>query len=571
MPAPSSDEREKVGPAGAEPAGAYRRLEREQTRPAEIRDHSAAWERLQPVAATNGTLRERIEQFAATKRITLDALEELGTRVEVRGKGPEIWLAWASAALRGDQRIVSALKFRNIGDGRRETVKPSTFLQPPIIGSRESLDWFACEGETDAARMFGLVGDVAAIVALPAGALTFKREWAAMIPRGATVYLCHDADEAGDKGARKAADILGGNTLRIRPPVEGGDWCEWLGGRAEFVELVQAARAGSREYTFAPLDGFLAHEFPCAEPLLGKDGEIFLAVGSLLLVYGAEGSGKSTLTVDAIVHLAAGRDWLGIPVPRPVRVLVIENEGPPFLFQQKLAEKASSWAGPSWQENVFVFQGPWGEFSFANSRARLALAAYCETNRIDVVAANPTLGLGVAGSGRPDETQQFVSWLVECGLKNTRAFWLLHHENKAGQISGDWGRHPDTKVQLQADANRPRTKLVWEKTRWATLPTDERPKACLLEWLTETKGYNVLPLEASGASDDELRTRIDEFLAEHPWSSTTTVETSVKGTATRIRALLDGGRYDSVKGPRGATLWHFAFDPVGRSDDGVTG
>ena len=47
---------------------------------------------------------------------------------------------------------------------------------------------------------------------LPAGARTFRREWAALIPRGATVALCHDADEHGDDGADRAARIIGGRT-----------------------------------------------------------------------------------------------------------------------------------------------------------------------------------------------------------------------------------------------------------------------------------------------------------------------------------------------------------------------
>ena len=159
-----------------------------------------------------------------------------------------------------------------------------------------------------------------------------------------------------------------------------------------------------------------------------------------------------------IAHLAAGVDWLGIPVPRPVPICIIENERPADLFQRKLEAKIASWGGPAFTDNVSAFAGPWGEFSFADAEAREALVAFCEEHAIDVVMANPTLGLGVAASGRPDETQAFVDWLVECGLKSERAFWLLHHENKAGQISGDWGRHPDTKVQLQQDGNQQRTK-----------------------------------------------------------------------------------------------------------------
>jgi hypothetical protein len=531
----------------------YEQLEREAKKPKRVTDHRDAWERLTPLSGVNGTSRTRVEAFCAAKRFSLEGLLALDTRVKIDAHGG-VELAWAYRSPTG---AVTAVKFRPLGDKRRYALEPSTFLQPLVIGRRDSLDWFVAEGETDAARLFDLVGDVAAVLVLPAGALTFKREWSASIPRGARVFLAHDADDAGDQGADKAARILGGRTVRLRPPVEGGDWCDWPGDRDEFVALTLETQAQQRAYEFTPMSEFLTHPFPDAEPLLGSRGEVLLAVGSLLLVYGAEGSGKSTWTVDGVAHMAADRDWLGVTVPRPVRFCLIENEGPPSLFQAKLAAKAASWDEPAdWQDNVFVFRGPWGEFSFADPVARDALNEFCDEHEIDVVGANPTLGLGVAGSGRPDETQQFVDWLVECGLKSTRAFWLLHHENKAGQISGDWGRHPDTKVQLQRDGNQTRTKLIWEKTRWATLPSETIPKACLLEWIVETQGYTVTELDVVGASDAELRQRLDEFLKAHPLSSTTAVCEGVKGTNRRIQVLLaEHEKYDCVPGARGAKLW----------------
>jgi hypothetical protein len=210
-----------------------------------------------------------------------------------------------------------------------------------------------------------------------------------------------------------------------------------------------------------------------------------------------------------------------------------------------------------------VFKGPWDEFTFADPEARAALTEFCDQHQVDVVTANPTLGLGVAVSGRPDETQAFVDWLVECGLKRDRAFRLLHHENKAGQISGDWGRHPDTKVSLRQHGNQQRTKLDWAKTRWATLPTDVTAKTCLLEWVIETQGYNVLELDSVGANDTELVQRIVTYLTEHPWAPTRAVYDRVKGDKTRIRKLLDGDRFDRVAGSRGAILWNLTAD---RSD-----
>jgi hypothetical protein len=549
--------------AWTEVASTYEQLEQKAGRPKRVTDHRDAWERLTPLLGVNGTTRERVEAFCAGKRISLEALLALETRVKVDAHGG-VELAWAYRA--GD--AVTAVKYRPLDSGKkRYAAAPSTFLQPLVVGRRDALDWFVAEGETDGARLFDLVGDVAAVLVLPAGALTFKREWAAAIPRGARVFLCHDADDAGDQGADKVARILGGRTVRLRPPVEGGDWCDWPGSRDEFVALARETQAQERTYEFAPMSGFLEHRFPEAEPLLGEAGEVLVAVGTLLLVYGAEGSGKSTWSVDGVAHMAAGRAWLGVSVPRPVRFCLIENEGPPALFQAKLAAKASSWDEPAaWQDNVFVFRGPWGEFTFADATARDALNEFCDEHAVDVVVANPTLGLGVAGSGRPDETQLFVDWLVECGLKSSRAFWLLHHENKSGQISGDWGRHPDTKVQLQRDGNQTRTRLIWEKTRWATLPSETIPKACLLEWVIEGQGYTVTELDTVGASDSELESRLVGFLTEHPWSSTRTIYDGVSGTNERIRELLNGDRFDCVDGPKRSILWSLKSECVGEAE-----
>jgi hypothetical protein len=347
----------------------YAALAAEHDRPKRIVDHRHAWERLTPLPGIDDSVRGHVAAFAEQKQISLTALEALGTRVKVDRHGG-VELAWAYRAPASG--AVTAVKFRPIGDKTRYTLAPSTYLGPLIVGRRDSLDWFVAEGESDGARLFDLIGDVAAVVVAPAGALTFKREWANSIPRGATVHLCHDADDAGDQGADKAARMVGGRTVRVRPPIEGGDWCDWKGSRDDFIALVSNARSTGGTSEFSTYEIFVTHTFPMAEPLLGEPGAVYLAVGTLLLVYGAEGTGKTTLTVDAVAHLAAGRAWLGIPVPRPVRILLIENEGPPSLFQRKLADKAATWDGPDFTGNLFIYKAPWGEFSFADADKRAA-------------------------------------------------------------------------------------------------------------------------------------------------------------------------------------------------------
>src|SRR5215210_4484598 len=171
----------------------YDRLERQATAPKPVRDLSAAWERLEPLEEALDRLpavRERVDRFCDSKRIRAEDLAALGTRLAIRGGGPEYLLAWTYRR-RG---VPAAIKYRNFETGRRENESSSNFKDSdPLIvgGDRGSLDWFIAEGETDAARLYGLVGDVAVIVCIGAGAKCFPPEWASLIPRGATVHLAH--------------------------------------------------------------------------------------------------------------------------------------------------------------------------------------------------------------------------------------------------------------------------------------------------------------------------------------------------------------------------------------------
>ncbi len=238
--------------------------------PKTLRDWTGRWNALADVASLNGATAERIEEFCSRKGITLDALTALGTRVATHRQRTCL----AFAGWNRDGSGVVALKYRPL-DGtsdESEAERPSSWLRPIVVGDLSSLDWFIAEGETDAARLFDLVGDHGAILVLPAGALSFKAEWADRIPRGAAVYLCHDADEAGDKGARNAAKLLG-RPVRLRPPET--DWCDWPGTREEFVQLVAEARAQ-------------------ADARRGAGRSLPLHVPTRALVRGAHGRGRVT-------------------------------------------------------------------------------------------------------------------------------------------------------------------------------------------------------------------------------------------------------------------------------------
>jgi hypothetical protein len=318
--------------------------------------------------------------------------------------------------------------------------------------------------------------------------------------------------------------------------------------------------------TFMPAANFVRLNFPKPELYLGTEKHIVIFRGCLVMLYGDEGAGKTTGLVDLTAHTAAGLPWLELPAARNLRWLLIENESAPGMFQRLLEEKRDRWeVDPAWFDNVHVHggEGLWGIFDFRNETHRQALWAYCREQQIDLVGVNPTFGVGGPGSGKPDETQAFVDTMLRpAGLWQDTAFVLLHHENKAGQVSGDWGRQPDTVIQFERDPEQPRTRLTWHKLRYSS-ELGERKRKQLLEWVPEHKGFRVSDVDLSGAvSDDELYGRLDAFLSAHPRSATGIVKKKVHGTDERLVQLLkqgeDEGRYRVEKGDNNARLYSLA-------------
>ena len=222
--------------------------------------------------------------------------------------------------------------------------------------------------------------------------------------------------------------------------------------------------------TITPLPTFISVTEQAATPLLGTPDNTILPADGMLLMYGDGGAGKTTLTIDACSHLASGTTWLNHQVTRPTRILLIENEGPRGKFREKLAAKHASWNGhPPFAPQISVLEEPWTRFTLQNPDHRLALAAHLSTDHTDIVVMGPLATLGMVGGGTPDEITAFEHLLQETRtlINHPYAYWIVHHENKAGDVSGAWERVPDTLVHIQAQGNG-HTRLHWRKARWSS-------------------------------------------------------------------------------------------------------
>lgn len=317
-----------------------------------------------------------------------------------------------------------------------------------------------------------------------------------------------------------------------------------------------------------PLEEFITTKETGAGAILGEPGNVLVPEGGDVMLYGDGGAGKTTLSFDLACHLAAGADWLGIRVPRPVRVLLIENEGPRPLLREKLARKVKAWQGPPLGGRISVLENPWGEFTFASEQWRETLAAVVGECEIDLVLAGPLTRIGMNTAGTLQEVNAFLKSVAEVRTACARrvTIGLVHHENKGGEVSGAWEGAGDTLLHVQAAGNG-HTVVRVQKARWAS---SLHGRTLKLAW-TEGEGFE---LESGG--ERRPVEEIEALLRLVPWKTAKEIAapTSSGGVGLNVdtvrQVLADHpGKFESRRGPAAkalgrhpsATVWRLTQKP----------
>jgi hypothetical protein len=265
---------------------------------------------------------------------------------------------------------------------------------------------------------------------------------------------------------------------------------------------------------------FAAVEEPGADPLLGEGGEAVIPEGGDVMLYGDGGASKTTLSVDLACHLAAGDPWLGLPVSRPVRVLLVEAEGPKPLFRQKIDAKLAVWSGSPLGGRLLVWERPWAGFRFTAEDGGAAELAALE---VDVLIAGPLTAVGMDELGTLQQVRDFMGCVGGFRALTGRRLTVLlvHHENKGGSVSGAWEGAGDTLLHARVHGAE-RTTLTFQKARWAS---SWHKQALELEW-TDGEGFEIAE-EATRDLEGEIRS----WLLEHPHSTPAEIATRKKVTA----------------------------------------
>jgi AAA domain/DnaB-like helicase N terminal domain len=220
---------------------------------------------------------------------------------------------------------------------------------------------------------------------------------------------------------------------------------------------------------FVTFEQFVARPEAQAEPLaVDADGGTVLAATGVVMVYGTGGAGKTTLMLDGAVHFAAGVEWLDGQV-RPVRklrVAWIENEGPREEFRRKLERKLGLWRSRVKRDRLHVLDRPWSRYDLRRDDHREALARVVRDAAVDLLVIGPLHRLGMEGGGTPDEIRAFTKLVEDVQRRCGRPvlFVIIHHENRAGQVSGAWEAVPDLLIHVLGQGHG-RLRVYWQKAR----------------------------------------------------------------------------------------------------------
>jgi len=321
----------------------------------------------------------------------------------------------------------------------------------------------------------------------------------------------------------------------------------------------------SSELRFVSAEAFVGVDEPGAAALVGDDDNVLVPEGGDVMFYGDGGAGKTTLMLDLALHLAAGDDWLGIRVGRPVRVAIIENEGPRPLFRAKLRRKLRSWAGSPLNGRLLQLEEPWSKVSLAYPAVRVKLAAKIAEHELDAILLGPVTASGMNEAGTLQQVRDYADLIGEVRIASRRrvTFLLAHHENRGGQVSGAWEGAVDTLFHVQAQGNG-QTRLFVQKARWS--PEHHKQKM-QLAWAAG-EGFEVI--EGEDRDDNLVADEILAFVREHGGGGWNKVDAAIAGKGDRLRtirdSLLEGGRLVNRGSEKRMKLWH-ADDPALPTDD----
>jgi AAA domain len=309
---------------------------------------------------------------------------------------------------------------------------------------------------------------------------------------------------------------------------------------------------------------------------------------------GRAGKGKTTMNINRILKWACGRpmfdgftdpkdpDKTFLSPDKPLKALILENEGSAGMFHQKLGtllyncgDLLSDDDRDLIRENVFIWgDGGYSGLKLDDDKGVSNLRAGIEKCEPDIVFIEPFRQLWRGEENSATDMAVVVDNILGMGADYDCGFILSHHERKGGAGEDDLmsaGRGSTVlegavacMENFQSVKGGDFRQITWSKSRYLQPPPSVR-----LQYDPDTGWYAYVPesdleraiLEALEIQDEPInQTGLADILDEKPAS-----------VGKKLKVLVDEDRITrlgSVSGPGGSTGYRYTSKSNDPSDGG---
>ncbi|MBW2306722.1 MAG: AAA family ATPase [Deltaproteobacteria bacterium] len=303
--------------------------------------------------------------------------------------------------------------------------------------------WF-CEGEK-AANAVSKMGFTP--TCSPGGAGNWSRhekDWKISEPlAGKTVIILPDNDEAGQSHALDVAKSLYGRARLVKivniPGLpEKGDVYDFIQQHGPekasdlLGDLATKAPIWRPPKPYITVNELLDMHFPEETPVI-DDG--ILPAGGGMILAGESGVGKSLIRTELAIHLVMGWEWLGLKLPTPRRVLIIQFENTASTEKYRLSRMMKGLQISELPDNL-IFSDFTVRFDLSLKKPRETAFKIVEEAHPGVIIWDPMTSLHTANENDNVKIREVLDSITEINRKTRTTSIVIHHYGKPNQELG---------------------------------------------------------------------------------------------------------------------------------------
>ncbi|MFZ5447889.1 MAG: DnaB-like helicase N-terminal domain-containing protein [Thermodesulfobacteriota bacterium] len=195
---------------------------------------------------------------------------------------------------------------------------------------------------------------------------------------------------------------------------------------SQLQELITGSNNGNRaNYCAISANDLLSQELYAPPDIIGAG---IMPQGSGVFLTGDSGIGKSLLTLELAVKLSEGVDLWGLPVKRPIKVLIVQAENPDHSMQFRLKRIIS---GLSLAQAPRLFLTPSDlRLNLSQPKNRNTLKDLISRTEAELVILDPLISYHATPENDNSQMRSFLDSLTDISRSSGAAWLLVHHHGR---------------------------------------------------------------------------------------------------------------------------------------------